>query len=188
MSLKHALEILLGAPCYHMAEVSHRPDHVELWRLAGGGEMPDWDELFDGYAAAVDWPVASFWEELAAAYPDSIILHSTRRDSETWFRSATDTILRPRDREPDDPRERMWRSVSGRVFDGPYSDRAVAIAGYERHNRYVVDTAPPERLVSYQPGDGWEPLCRALDVPVPDEPFPHTNTTAEFRRRAGLDT
>ena len=143
--------------------------------------------MLDGYAAVVDWPAASFWEEIAAAHPEAIILHSTRSDADTWFRSGRQTILRPRDADPDDPSERMIRPMFDRVFDGDPSDRDVAIAGYERHNQHVIDTVPPERLLQYQPGDGWAPLCEALGVPIPDEPYPHTNTTAEFRARAGLD-
>ncbi|MEO6571920.1 MAG: sulfotransferase, partial [Ilumatobacteraceae bacterium] len=73
-------------------------------------------------------------------------------------------------------------------FDGPYQDHDVAVAGYERHNADVVDTAPPERLLSYRPGDGWGPLCEVLGLDVPDVPFPHTNTTDEFRSRAGMDS
>ncbi|MBI1879900.1 MAG: hypothetical protein HYR94_17045 [Chloroflexi bacterium] len=26
------------------------------WNQALGGDTPDWDQLFDGYIAAVDWP------------------------------------------------------------------------------------------------------------------------------------
>lgn len=36
-------------------------------------------------------------------------------------------------------------------------------------------------------GDGWAPLCEALGVAVPDEDFPHVNTTEQFRERAGLE-
>lgn len=185
-SLQLALELLLGEPCYHMVEVRGRPGHVDAWRRACEGDVPDWDELFGGYAAAVDWPMATFWAEIAAAFPDAIILHSTRSDAETWFTSASKTILRPRDRDPGDPFTKMWEAVASRTFDGHETDRDVAIAGYERHNKHVIATAPPERLVAYQPGDGWAPLCRALGRPIPDDPFPHTNTTAEFRQRAGL--
>jgi len=51
----------------------------------------------------------------------------------------------------------------------------------------VRATVPPERLVDYTAGDGWEPLCKALGVPVPDAPFPHVNSTADFRAMMGLD-
>ena len=72
MSLKVALERLLGGRCYHMAEVMNRPEHVPLWRQAAGGTLPDWNELFRGYRAAVDWPACSFWPELSKAFPDAI--------------------------------------------------------------------------------------------------------------------
>jgi len=42
---------------------------------------------------------------------------------------------------------------------------------------------PASRLLEYRAGDGWEPLCAALDVPVPDAPFPHANTTEDFLTR-----
>jgi hypothetical protein len=28
--------------------------------------------------------------------------------------------------------------------------------------------------------EGWEPLCRFLGVPVPEEPFPRINSVEEF--------
>ena len=34
LSLKLALEQLLGAPCYHMLEVFTHPDHIPLWHAA----------------------------------------------------------------------------------------------------------------------------------------------------------
>ncbi len=187
LSLKLALERLLGEPCYHMMEVGGAAGHVEAWHQAALGNPPDWDWLFDGFGAAVDWPMAPFWEPLAEIYPDAIILLSTRSDSNTWFRSASSTIFDSTRRQTDDARRAMWQALSGLTFDGSYQDEAVAIDGYDRHNAHVLATAPSERLVSYQPGDGWEGLCTALGVDVPDEPFPHTNTTGQFRRRLGLE-
>ena len=72
-------------------------------------------------------------------------------------------------------------------FTPDWRDERAAIAAYEAHNAYVRATAPPERLVEWAPGDGWEPICRALGLPVPEEPFPHVNSTADFRAMAGLD-
>lgn len=46
---------------------------------------------------------------------------------------------------------------------------------YERHNRYIIETTPPEKLLIWGPQDGWEPLCKFLDLPIPDEPVPHIN-------------
>jgi hypothetical protein len=188
-SLKVALEQLLGEPCYHMVEVFAHPDHVAVWHAAARGEAVDWRALLDGYEAVVDWPAAAFWSELAEVYPDAIILHSERADAEAWWTSATKTIFehlrRPAD--PGDPWRAMVDDLFADRFGAAQDDPAMAIAAYERHNADVRASADPARLVIWRPGDGWEPLCEALGVPVPDEPFPVTNTTAEFRAMAGLD-
>jgi len=47
----------------------------------------------------------------------------------------------------------------------------------------VKREVPPERLLVYDTPQGWEPLCAFLGVPVPDVPFPKTNSTEEFRNR-----
>jgi hypothetical protein len=74
-----------------------------------------------------------------------------------------------------------------RTFTPGWREHDAAIAAYEKHNAEVRAAVPPGRLLDYQPGDGWEPICEALGVPVPNEPYPHLNTTAEFRAMTGLD-
>ena len=190
MSLKIALERLLGAPCYHMIEVFAHPEHVPVWHAAVRGESVDWDELFDGYAAVVDWPAATFWREISSAYPDSRILLSTR-DSGDWWRSINATILE-NFRRGAPPGTDAWFAMTADLMSRHFSSgppgELEAIAAYEKHNDEVRRTAPRDRLIDWRPGDGWEPLCDALGAAVPDEPFPHTNTTEEFRSRFGLAT
>lgn len=187
-SLKLALERLLGEPCYHMIEVFAHPEHVAMWHQAAVGDMPNWDELFAGYGAAVDWPAAAYWKPQSEAYPDALILLSTR-DSESWWKSCDDTIFQVF-RSADEKMPSDWTAMVKEMFNqfaGGRLDKASAIAAFERHNDTVRATAPPDRLLEWHAGDGWEPICRALGVDVPDEPFPHVNTTAEFRAMAGMD-
>ena len=192
-SLKEALEILLGGPCYHMIEVFGHPDHSPQWHAAVQGEPVDWDALLDGYRAAVDWPAAACWKELAAANPDAVILHS-ERPAEDWFRSASSTIfvgLSGSEGRRDDLPEPWFAMVDAMMrerFTPDFLDRDAAVAAYERWNADVKATADPSRLLVWKTGDGWEPICEALGVTVPDEPFPHTNTTEEFRKFAGYDS
>jgi hypothetical protein len=190
-SLKLALERLLGGPCYHMIEVFGHADHIPLWAAAVEGELPDWDALFTGFVAAVDWPVAAFWRELADAYPDAPVLLSVR-DADAWWTSANDTIFQVLRREP--PEEEPFRSqlrMTGALFDRRFTpgwrDEASAKEAYVRHNDEVWATVPGGRLIEWRPGDGWGPLCVALGVAAPDDPFPHVNTTDDFRAMAGLD-
>jgi Sulfotransferase domain len=190
LSLKVALERLLGAPCYHMFEIVANPDRVMPWRDAIDGRPVDWDEVMEGYAASVDWPAAAFWRELSGAYPEAIVLLSTRSDSEKWWNSAHATIFSDR-AVPDDPaqaqRFEFARALLGTRFTANWTDAREAKRAYERHNATVRESVPPGRLVDWQPGDGWKPICAALDLPVPDEPFPHVNTTKDFRAMVGLE-
>jgi hypothetical protein len=190
-SLKLALERLLDGPCYHMVEVFGRPEHIPAWRAAVDGDLPDWDELFAGYRSAVDWPVAAFWRELADAYPDAPVLLSVR-DVDGWWKSANDTIFTLAHRElpeeePFASQVRMAIAMLDQRFTPGWRDEAPAKAAYLRHNEAVRAAVPGDRLVEWRPGDGWEPLCSMLGVAVPDEPFPHVNTTEDFRAMAGLD-
>jgi hypothetical protein len=185
-SLKLALDRLLGAPCYQMQEVFTDPSHVPMWHEAVRGRLPNWDELFEGYVATVDWPSAAFWRELADAYPDAPILLSAR-DAEDWWRSCDHTIWEVMRRvTPGEPFDDMVTDLM-RSFTANYLDRDEAMAAFERHNDAVRSSVPRSRLVEWRPGDGWEPLCEMLGVDVPDEAFPHVNSTQEFRHDAGMD-
>jgi hypothetical protein len=189
-SLKLALERLLGAPCYHMAEVFKRPQDIPIWHAAAKGEAVDWRAMFAGYAAAVDWPPAGFWEQIAEVYPDAIILLSVR-DADGWWKSASSTIFATYQRGPRPDDNPAWRPMITDMFSNTFTpgflDEATAKAAFDRHNADVRKRAPANRLVEWRATDGWGPLCAALGVPVPAEPFPVSNTSEQFRARAGLD-
>ncbi|MBU2533671.1 MAG: sulfotransferase family protein [Alphaproteobacteria bacterium] len=187
-SLKLALEQLGFGPCHHMFEVAGNPGQLPFWQAAARGEIPNWDEVFADYNSSVDWPSAKFWRELADHYPEAKIVHSVR-PSDKWFESVHNTIypsMMARNERPSPARERgemAYELIIQQTFDGRMDDRDHAIAVYEAHTREVLDTIPPERLLVYNVGEGWEPLCRFLGVPVPKTPYPHTNTTSMFQER-----
>jgi len=178
-SLKLALEHLLGAPCYHMVDVLARPEHVPLWHAATRGEATDWPGLFAGFRAAVDWPASGFYRELAEAFPDAVVLLSVR-DPEAWWQSAQNTILPAIDSAGDGEWARMVRALLATRFTPDYLDRDAAIAAFEAHNAAVRASIPNDRLLEWRAGDGWKPICEALGLPVPEQPFPHTNTSQEW--------
>lgn len=192
MSLKLALERLLGGTCHHMMEVFGHPDEVPVWHAAMRGETVDFVTLLGYYDAIVDYPGAAVWQELADAFPGAPVLLSTRTSAQEWWDSASATILPTTQRSALDDAQLAHKEMARDMFalslgNVDLSDEAAVKAAYEAHNASVRATIAPERLFEYQPGDGWTPLCAALGLPEPDEPFPHTNTREEFRSRAGMD-
>ncbi|HEY5026039.1 MAG TPA: sulfotransferase [Acidimicrobiales bacterium] len=183
LSLKTGLEQLTGQPCYHMLEILTHPDHVAPWHEAAEGGNVDWVALLDGYGATSDFPACLFWPEILEANPDAVVVLSTRRNSEAWWDSASQTIFAmDASQVPPEMADwfAMWRAVSSARFTPDVTDKAAAIAAYERHNAEVRASAPGSQFVDWQPGDGWEPLCKALGVAVPADPFPHLNTREDF--------
>lgn len=186
-SLKLALERLLAAPCYHMNETFRRPNDVALWHRAVHGELPSWPTLFAGFRATLDEPSTLFWRELLDAYPGALALLSTRPAAD-WYRSMDATVLELARRGPIpgmDDWFTMYLDLLAFQYPDGWADRDAAVAAFERHNADVRATVAAHRLIEWQPGDGWDPLCAALGVPVPDEPFPHANSTDEFRSALG---
>lgn len=186
-SLKVALERLLGGRCHHMSEVFPSEAQRAGWSRVMHGEAVDWDDLLGGFVAIVDWPGAAVWRELSEANPDALVLLSTRPANE-WFRSASNTIFVGIEdwAERGDPWMQAFIHGLGERFTDRFHDEAAMTAAFERHNAEVRAEVPAARLLEWTPADGWEPICQRLGLAVPDEPFPLTNTTSEFRAGIGL--
>jgi len=183
-SLKLAINQLGLGPCHHMEEVLHQmPVQVPLWSAALSGR-PDWETIYGGYKSAVDWPTAGFFRELIAAYPSAKFV-LTHRSPQNWADSFGATIYKllvGRDAAP--PEMKAWLETADRViaksgFPGGL-DRGGLIRGFVAHNEAVKRAIPAGQLLVYEVKEGWGPLCKFLDVPVPSEAFPRTNDRAEF--------
>ena len=90
-SLKAGLEQLGFGPCHHMSNVINDPDQIARWSKAASGK-PDLNRIFQGFSSAVDFPVAAFWQEAMADWPDARVILSYR-DAEDWYESFSQTIL-----------------------------------------------------------------------------------------------
>ncbi|GJL90656.1 sulfotransferase family protein [Hyphococcus sp.] len=180
-SLKVALETLGFGKCHHMSEVFGSPQQVDLWTKAADG-APDWPATFDGYGAAVDFPTAAFWRELAAFYPDAKIILSVR-DAEKWWQSTQETILSPLAVKsmPGMPFGPVVKNVVWRFFDNEIHDHDHLTAAFNRHTEEVKKAIPKERLLVFEAKDGWAPLCEFLGKDIPSEAYPRVNSKEEMR-------
>jgi hypothetical protein len=78
--------------------------------------------------------------------------------------------------------DRMFWGPQGSFSDG-FAEPAQLIEQMERHNEEVKRGVPADRLLVWEVGEGWEPLCEFLGVPVPEGPLPHENDRDTFLER-----
>jgi len=151
-----------------------------------------------GYTAAVDLPIFCFWEALADEFPEAKVILVIRND-ESWAKAMSNHIAVERKQFLEMWFQRcfgpLYRKVfnhSSKAFDvymdffrplalGPEDpnfckeNTDVILTRYRQHNQYVQNNCAKDRLLIYRLGEGWEPICKFLNKPIPNEPFPHKN-------------
>lgn len=202
-SLKEALAILLGGPCFHFLEYKTRPELMSAW-LAFTEEIPrwnaadlsetvsisQWERLLPGYIACVDEPASYYWKQLWEVFPDALVILSIR-DSVFWWESIKSVIRQIKEEKSQPERMTEARREFLEFLYALYpnldeeSTQEEDIKFFEEHNQKVIAFAEEnegfrQRLLVWRPRDGWEPICDALNLPVPGIPFPHRNRRTEY--------
>lgn len=186
MTTKDALESLGFGPTHHMTEIMANPDQLAHWKDVFSGKDVDWVQVYQGYNSQVDWPGAFCWQQTMAAFPEAKVIH-TERPEEDWWASFNGTIGKffasydKIDLPP--PIKEIFVTMQNGFLNETFSDftdRSAAIAAYRENNQKVRDTVPADRLLVFNVAEGWEPLCRFLNVPQPTTVFPHRNVRREF--------
>jgi hypothetical protein len=194
-SMKEALELLGYKRCHHMQEVMLSKKQIEMFNRVSLDVEVDWDDVFIGYEAAVDWPSSARYKELMQQYPDAKVI-LTAREPEAWYESTRGTIYTLSHSIPPVisllvPRVRhimtmIHRLIWGGVFDGRFDDREHAIKVYNENVAEVMAHVPNDKLLVHASKEGWEPLCAFLDKPVPNQPYPHSNEGKQIKRAIGF--
>ncbi|KAH7073469.1 NAD dependent epimerase/dehydratase [Paraphoma chrysanthemicola] len=215
-SLALALAMLLGGPVYDGGtQLWHgKPgdctDLIKVLRKTPIKSSADkefilktLERIMGGYIATTDTPGAQFVPELLELYPDAMVI-CTVRDPDEWAHSIKQIVrasvtrsfvlslillplpgLRHFTSYTSALREGRWGELYIRPGEG--TSGASPLAWYERHIMWLKKVVPTKQLVFYDIMDGWEPLCKALDVPVPvGVEFPKLNdakSADEFAKR-----
>ena len=195
-----AFEQLGFAPCYHMRNLmGNLEDELPAWERLVEGDA-DWDGILGDAQSCCDFPTSRYYNEIAEHFPEAKVVLSVR-SSDGWVRSMRDTIWQMyfgdsvmrhvnAARAQVDPEWRRflalmvhmtWDAQTGAIAGAEYADDEQFAAIMDRWNDRVRASIPAERLLVWNPADGWEPLCRFLEVPVPDGPVPNVNDTNAFR-------
>lgn len=189
LSLKIALEYLGFGPCYHAMEVGASARRsLPLWIDAIDGK-PDWNAIFDGYGATVDYPGCCFWKALLAHAPAAKVI-LTVRGADSWFESVHQTIFSAQKGVPlFGESGQALSTFLRRDFGDKIDDRSFMVDYFERWNQAVMAAVPAERLLVLSLEDGWAPLCEFLGVDVPEVPYPrlHGRAAGTDKRTLPLD-
>ncbi|MCF6468342.1 sulfotransferase [Nonomuraea sp. MG754425] len=203
-SLKAALVRLGLGPCLSAGDVFRNPRLIRPLLGAVEGRAANWEEILAGYQSIVCEPATPCWRQLVQRYPDAKVVH-TVRDPEQWISSVRRTLMRRR-RHIDTLYGRAAIQMSSmlgtdfapliKLFQLTLEGQALrsvnerrpehAMEQFRAHTDEVVAAVPADRLLIYDIGDEWGPLCEFLGVPVPAEPFPLKSTTVEFPTSRGF--
>ena len=154
----------------------------------------EFDRLLGHCQAVSDIPAVVFSEELIRAYPDAKVI-LTLRDVDAWYASnlktmnaiythplfslsmRLDWIFRTRALYSRPTFRKLWHHF----YEGDFKQNGRRI--FEEHYARIRKLVPKERLLEYDVSDGWAPLCKFLDVPMPEARFPSGNEVSVFHDR-----
>ena len=192
-SLKYALEYLTSTPSYHMQNILLNKKDATLWHdlifNKKNNNKFNWETIFKGYGACLDFPSCNYYKELMIAYPDAKVI-LTVRDDKSWIKSwnvLNNQILKSFTfrilakipgtsfKLQKDIHNKMILGAKG-AFQGAKTDEE-KMKKFNEWNQSVINFVPKDRLLVYQVKDGWGPLCDFLQVPKPQSPFPYKNKT-----------
>jgi hypothetical protein len=163
----------------------------------------NWEELYNGYQATVDFPAYPWYKEHMKQYPDAKVILSVR-PFEKWHDSVHSTIWQAQNPSEEQKMEMQEKiAVNPGIlkaikcvqfakevimedhFQGRFLDKPFAEEVFNRHIEDVKAYVPADKLLVFDVSEGWAPLCKFLNIPEPDEPLPHTNKREDFKAMIG---
>lgn len=143
--------------------------------------------ILDRVQALLDIPVSPYYAQFDDLYPEAKFILTTR-PTESWLSSMETHFRLYVEHMRDDFDDFVLASVYGALHFTAERFRFVK----ELHERNVQDyfSGRPDKLLVFDifEGHSWPELCRFLDHPVPEEPFPHRNVALSrpARRRGRI--
>jgi hypothetical protein len=185
-SLKMALEVLGFDKCYHATEYfNNYIKHDPYWIKVYSGEEIEWDEVFEGYQSCADFPACYCYKALSQYYPDAKIILNIR-SAESWYDSMSNTIFKMMKEELPECFKNAT-DIEEKYFEKEFGNENIhnkdfMVNWYNERVSKIINEFPEERLLIFELSQGWEPLCKFLNTPIPNMPFPKLNSTEEFHK------
>ena len=195
-SLKYALEYINKQPSYHMQNILLNKQDAKKWHdlIFNDKKNYDWENIYKGYGACLDFPSCNYYKELMEFYPDAKVILNLR-DDKSWVKSwnvLNNKILKSFTfrfiAKLPNTSFKLQKDIHNEMILGPRGAFQNSKTDEEKMKRFnewnqsVIDNVPKDRLLIYKASEGWEPICKFLNVDVPDIPFPYKNKTKNMGR------
>ena len=190
-SLKYALQTLFDAPAYHMQNILLNKKDAQLWYniIFNKPSKVNWGQIYSGYEACLDFPSCNYYKELMDEYPQAKVILTVRNEDD-WIRSwnvlnnkiiksFTFRFLSKIPFTSFNLQKKIHnKAILGPdgMFKGSKTDEEIKNE-FLKWNQSVIDYVPKDRLLIYEVKDGWDPLCKFLNLPKPAIGFFHKNKT-----------
>jgi len=197
-TLKKALETLGYNKTYHFKDLIANPKKLKYWQELENKSLTNFDALFDGFQATVDFPGYPYYKILLEKYPNAKVI-LTKRNFESWYESTLKTVWQagPQTifakiimlakmafnqslRDTFKCIKFMRNTYLNKQFNNNFSSKLNAEKIFFKHIDDVIKHVPKNQLLIYEVSDGWQPLCDFLEIQIPSEPFPHLNKKEDF--------
>ncbi len=197
-TLKHSLEKLGYTKTYHMKELLVHPENLHYWKTLEKTSTTNWEELYNGCQATVDFPAYPWYKEHMKRYPDAKVI-LTIRPFDKWYDSVHSTIwlagpknifekivkltkmlFNPRMKRAALCVKFAKRMIFQVHFQGKFEDKVFAEKMFNQHIADVKAFVPADKLLILDVSEGWGPLCKFLGVAEPAEPVAHLNKKEDF--------
>lgn len=148
--------------------------------------------------AALQFPIFTKYKRMLEVFPEAKVI-LTVRDPERWVKSMslTTCVLKKNFRtfplnlyffltDLFKLQTKLAKFVYYYVTERTHKQMEFAVTsgkGVQYYNDWIDEvrrTVPGDRLLVYNLNEGWEPLCKFLEVPVPNIPFPNVNKQKDF--------
>lgn len=200
MTLKNALETLGFEKTYHYKDLIADSKRLTYWKELERTGSTDFNALFKGFEATVDFPGYPYYKILLEKYPEAKVI-LTKRDFDKWYESTHKTIWKSANKSFIERinlfRRKLFNKNLRQIFKCIYFMRRVYLNNqfennfnskdhakkvFFKHIEDVINHVPEEQLLVYDVSQGWDPLCAFLNLPVPTQPFPHLNKKENFHK------
>ena len=76
-TLRESLDKLGFKKTYHMKELLVHPENLHYWQTLKNTGTTEWEELYNGYKATVDFPCYPWYKEHMKRYPDAKVISNS---------------------------------------------------------------------------------------------------------------